>query len=75
MSKCRYFAADFFTNFNLIVILEFKIASKTSEIDKKKVEGLNQIHDREYAKFYDTEKRKVVTAVLVVDDQERSISL
>ena len=68
--------ADLVISFNnLIVVLEFKIASTTSEIDKKKVEGLNQINDREYAKSYDTEKRKVVTAVLVVDDQKRSISL
>ena len=57
------------------MVLEFKIASTTSEIDKKKVEGLNQINDKGYAKSYDMEGRKVVTAVLVADDHERSISL
>ena len=40
-----------------------------------KTEGLSQIKDREYAKSYDTEGRKVVTAVLVADDQERKIIL
>ena len=68
--------ADLVINFNnLIVALEFKFASKTSEVDKMKVEGLNQIKDREYAKSYDTEGRKVVTAVLVADDLERKIVL
>ena len=68
--------ADLVIDFNkLIVVLEFKFAPKTSEVDKMKVEGLNQIKDREYAKSYATEGRKVVTAVLVADDQERKIIL
>ncbi len=68
--------ADLVINFNnLLVVLEFKFASKTSEVDKMKTEGLNQIKDREYSKSYDTEGRKVVTAVLVADDQERKIIL
>ncbi len=68
--------ADLVISFNnLLVVLEFKFASKTSEVDKMKAEGLNQIKDREYSKSYDTEGRKVVTAVLVADDQERKIIL
>ena len=68
--------ADLVISFNnLLVVLEFKFASKTSEVDKMKTEGLSQIKDREYAKSYDTEGRKVVTAVLVADDQERKIIL
>lgn len=68
--------ADLVINFNnLLVVLEFKFASKTSEVDKMKTEGSNQIKDREYSKSYDTEGRKVVTAVLVADDQERKIIL
>ena len=68
--------ADVVINFNnLIIVLEFKFASKTSEVEKMKTEGLNQIKDRKYAKSYDTEERKVVTAVLVADDQEREIIL
>jgi len=68
--------ADLVINFNnLIVVLEFKFASKTSEVDKMKAEGLSQIKDREYSKSYNTEGLKVVTAVLVADDQERKIIL
>ena len=68
--------ADLVISFNkLIVVLEFKFAVKSSEVEKMKIEGLNQIKDREYSKSYDTEGRKVVTAVLVADDQERKIIL
>ena len=68
--------ADLVINFNnLIVVLEFKFASKTSEVNKMKAEGLNQIKDREYAKSYNTEGHKAVEAVLVADDQERRIIL
>lgn len=38
-----------------------------------KTEGLKQLKDREYSKSYNTEGRKVVKAVLVADDQDRSI--
>ena len=68
--------ADLVISFNnLIVVLEFKFAVKSSEVEKMKIEGLNQIKDREYSKSYDTEGRKVVTAVFVADDQKRKIIL
>ncbi len=68
--------ADLLINFNdLIIILEFKKTSKTSEVEKMKAEGLTQLKDREYEKSYGMEWRKVVSAVLVADDQERRISL
>ena len=64
--------ADLVIQFNnLIVVLEFKFAAKN--VEKMKAEGLEQLKDREYSKTYDTEGRKVVTAVLVADDQERKI--
>ena len=64
--------ADLVIQFNnLIVVLEFKFAAKN--VEKMKAEGLEQLKDREYSKTYNTEGRKVVTAVLVADDQERKI--
>ena len=66
--------ADLVINFNkLIAVLEFKFAPKTSEVEKMKAEGLNQMNERNYAKSYETEGRKVIKAVLTADDQERKI--
>lgn len=63
--------ADLVIQFNnLVIVLEFKFASKTSEVEKMKSEGLNQLKDSEYSKSYGN----VVEAVLVADDQERKIT-
>jgi len=54
-----------------IVVLEFKFAEKSSDVDKKKDEGLKQLNEKGYAKSYDAEERKVVSAVIVADDENR----
>ena len=54
---------------DLIVVLEFKFAAKSSEVEKMREEGQAQLQDREYTKSY----QNVITAVLVADDQKRQI--
>lgn len=58
----------------LIIVLEFKFAETSSEIDQKKSQGLKQIKDRGYGKKYDAEGRKLVSAVVVASDEERQVS-
>lgn len=58
---------------NLVIVLEFKFAKDSSEIEVKKREGLEQLQERGYAKGYNAEGRKVISAVLVADDVNRQI--
>ena len=58
---------------DLFVVLEFKFAEKSSEVEKKKAEGEKQLQDREYYKNYDVEDRKVVTAVIVANDEKHKV--
>ena len=58
-----------------IVVLEFKFAKTSSEIEEKKSEGLKQIKDRGYGKSYDAEGRKIISAIIVVDDERRQAIL
>ena len=58
---------------NLIVVLEFKFSHKSSTLQKMRAEGIQQINDRDYSKSYALEGRKVITAVLVADDEKRQI--
>ena len=54
---------------DLIIVLEFKYAAKSSEVKVKLSEGAEQIKEREYAKSY--AERKVLTAVFTADDEKR----
>lgn len=58
---------------NITVVLEFKFALKSSLVQKMRAEGIQQMNDREYAKSYASEGRKVITAVLVADDEKRQL--
>ena len=58
---------------NLTIMLEFKFAQKSSLVPKMRAEGIQQINDREYAKSYASGGRKVITAVLVADDEKRQL--
>lgn len=49
---------------DLIVVLEFNFSEKSSQVETMMAEGIQQINDREYAKSYASDWRKVVTAVL-----------
>ena len=54
-----------------IVVLEFKFAEKSSDVDDKKDEGLKQMKEKGYADSYDSEGRKIISAVVVADDENR----
>ena len=54
-----------------IVVLEFKFAGKSPDVDNKKDEGLQQIREKGYTLSYDAEGRKVISAVVVADDENR----
>lgn len=56
---------------NQIIVLEFKFAEKSSEVEKMKIEGEQQLSSREYAKGYNAEGRKIITAVIVANDEKR----
>ena len=58
-----------------IVILEFKFAGKSPDVDNKKDEELQQIKEKGYALSYDVEGRKVISAVVVADDENRKVLL
>ena len=58
-----------------IVIIEFKFAASSSEVERKRTEGEKQLQDREYAKTYDVEGRRVITAVIVTDAEKRQAVL
>ena len=56
---------------NLVIVLEFKFAKDSNEVEKKKSEGLEQLQDKSYAKNYSVDDRKVISAVLVANDENR----
>ena len=56
-----------------VLVLEFKFAKNKAEVDKKKIEELEQIRSREYDKSYGTDGRKVITAVIVANDEARQV--
>ena len=58
-----------------IVVLEFKFAEKSSDVDNKKDEGLKHINEKGYARSYDAEGRKAISAVFVADDEHRKVLL
>ena len=64
--------ADMLVKFpKLSVIFEFKFAKTSSEVAQKMLEGKRQMEEREYAKSYNLEGCEVITAVIVVDDENR----
>ena len=58
---------------NNVIVPGFKFASRTSEVEEMYKKGLEQVQNREYAKGYEAEGRKTVTAVLVADDEKRQL--
>ena len=58
---------------NITVVLEFKFAHKSSQVKEMGAEGIQQMNNRDYAKSYASAGEKVVTAVLVADDEKRQI--
>ncbi len=56
----------------LVVVIEFKFAPTSKDVDKKRQEGEDQIKSRDYASTYKATK-KIITAVFVADDETRQI--
>ena len=58
---------------DLIIVLEFKFANKSSQVEKMMSEGIQHMNDREYAKSYTSDESKVKAKVLIADDEKRQI--
>ena len=58
---------------DFIVVLEFKFAKTSADVEKMKSAGAEQLRERGYAEGYDSEGRKVASAVLVANDEARQV--
>ena len=56
-----------------VIIIEFKFANTSKEVDKKRAEGQEQL--KRYAESYKNEGKKIITVVLVADNEKRQIIL
>ena len=60
---------------NKVVVVEFKLAKNSSEVEKKRKEGEEQIKSRDYSSAYEGTNKKVINLVLVADDEKRQVNL
>ena len=58
---------------NKVVVIEFKLAKNSSEVEKKRQEGEEQIKSRDYFSAYEGINKKVINLVLVADDEQRKL--
>ena len=58
---------------NKVVVVEFKLAKNSSEVEKKRKEGEEQIKSRDYSSAYEGTNKKVINLVLVADDEQRKL--
>ena len=56
-----------------IIIIEFKFAKTSAEVEKMKKQGEEQV--AKYAETYANSNKKIITAVFVADDEQRQITL
>ena len=56
-----------------IIVIEFKFAKTSKDVEVKMEEGKNQIKDRDYASPYEGKNKKMITVVFVADDEKRQI--
>ncbi len=56
-----------------IIIIEFKFAKSSKEVDKKRAEGQEQV--KRYAESYKNEGKKIITVVLVADNEKKQVVL
>ena len=56
-----------------IIIIEFKFANTSKEVDKKRLEGQEQV--KRYAESYKNEGKKIITVVLIADNEKRQVSI
>ena len=53
------------------IVLEFKFAKKSADVDKLREEGMRQIEERRYAEPFEGGPIEAVSAVIVIDGMER----
>ena len=56
-----------------IIIIEFKFAKTSAEVEKMKKQGEEQV--AKYAETYTNSNKKIITAVFVADDEQRQVIL
>ena len=54
-----------------IIIIEFKFANTSKEVDKKITEGQEQV--KRYVESYKNEGKKIITVVLVADNEKKQV--
>ena len=54
-----------------VIILEFKYAEESSDVERKRTEGEKQIREKNYARPYEGGNRVITTAVIVIDGEKR----
>ena len=57
------------------IILEFKFARESSDIDKLRKEGMKQIEEKRYAEPFEIGQRTVTATVIVIDGINRKAVL
>ena len=60
---------------DIVVVLEFKFSKTSSEVKDMKSLGAELLHDREYTMGYELKGRRIISVVLVADDECRKIIL
>ncbi len=60
---------------NKVIVVEFKLAKNSSEVEKKRKEGEEQIKSRDYSSAYEGSNEKVINLVLIADDEKIQLVL
>ncbi len=60
---------------NKVIVVEFKLAKDSSEVEKKRKEGEEQIKSRDYSSAYEGSNEKVINLVLIADDEKIQLVL
>ena len=56
-----------------IIIIEFKFVNDSKDVDKKRAEGQEQV--KRYVESYKNEGKKIITVVLVADNEKKQVVL
>ena len=56
-----------------IIIIEFKFADNSKEIDKKRAEAQEQL--KRYAESYKNERKKIITVALIADNEKKQVEI
>ena len=57
------------------IVLEFKLAKRSSEIEQKIKEGINQMVNKKYTKGYKKNGHRAICAVIVANDEKRQVNV